>query len=53
MEFRLLGPLEAINGLLLFGLSTSVLFAVMSRLIANRLRFQAGRPGEAAGSGPK
>jgi hypothetical protein len=36
-RWRLLGPLEAINGLLLFGLSTAVMFAVMSRLIANRL----------------
>jgi hypothetical protein len=39
-RWRLLGPLEAINGLLLFGLSTAVMFAVMSRLITNRLRFQ-------------
>ena len=39
-QWRLLGPLEAINGLLLFGLSTAVMFAVMSRLVANRLRFQ-------------
>jgi hypothetical protein len=38
--WRLLGPLEAINGLLLFGLSTAVLFAVMSHLITNRLRHQ-------------
>jgi hypothetical protein len=36
-RWRLLGPLEAINGLLLFGLSTAVMFPVMSRLIANRL----------------
>ena len=36
-RWRLLGPLEAINGLLLFGLSTALMFAVMSRLIANRL----------------
>jgi len=36
--WRLLGPLEAINGLLLFGLSTAVMFAVMSRLITTRLR---------------
>jgi len=41
-QWRLLGPLEAINGLLLFGLSTGVMFAVMSRLIANGLRFQLG-----------
>jgi hypothetical protein len=31
-RWRLLGPLEAINGLLLFGLSTAVMFAVMGRL---------------------
>jgi hypothetical protein len=37
-RWRLLGPLEAINGLLLFGLSTAVMFAVMSRLVASRLR---------------
>jgi hypothetical protein len=45
-RWRLLGPLEAINGLLLFGLSTAVLFAVMSRLITNRLRHQFGQRGE-------
>jgi hypothetical protein len=39
-RWRLLGPLEAINGLLLFGLSTAVMFAVLSRLITNRLRHQ-------------
>jgi hypothetical protein len=37
-QWRLLGPVEAMNGLLFFGLSTAVLFAVMSHLIANRLR---------------
>jgi hypothetical protein len=42
-RWRLLGPLEAISGLLLFGLSTAVLFAVMSHLIANRLRYQFGQ----------
>jgi hypothetical protein len=36
-RWRLLGPLEAINGLLFFGLSTAVLFAILSHLIANRL----------------
>ena len=41
-RWRLLGPLEAINGLLLFGLSTAVMFAVMSHLIANRLHLQPG-----------
>ena len=43
--WRLLGPLEAINGLLFFGLSTALMFAVMSRLIMSRL----GHPGGAAG----
>jgi hypothetical protein len=37
-QWRLLGPLEAINGLLLFGLSTALMFAVMQHLIVNRLR---------------
>ena len=37
-RWRILGPLEAINGLILFGLSTAVMFAVMNRLITNRLR---------------
>jgi hypothetical protein len=45
-QWRLLGPLEAVNGLLLFGLSTAVLFAVLSHLIANRLRLQVGHRGE-------
>jgi hypothetical protein len=39
-RWRLLGPLEAINGLMLFGLSTAVMFAVLDRLIINRLRHQ-------------
>jgi hypothetical protein len=36
-RWQLLGPLEAVNVLLLFGLSTAIMFAVLSRLIANRL----------------
>jgi hypothetical protein len=39
--WRLLGPIEAINGLLLFGISTATMFAVMSRLI--RVRVQVSR----------
>src|SRR5438552_2599881 len=51
-RWRLLGPLEAINGLLLFGLSTAVMFAVMSRLITNHLRVQLKSPPEReSGSG--
>jgi hypothetical protein len=45
-RWRLLGPLEAINGLLLFGLSTALMFAVMSRLVAHRLRVRVGHVGE-------
>jgi hypothetical protein len=37
-RWRLLGPLEAINGLLLFGLSTAVMFAALSRLVSGHLR---------------
>jgi hypothetical protein len=44
-RWRLLGPLEAINGLLLFGLSSAVLFAVLSHLIADRLKHHFGQPG--------
>jgi Ion channel len=36
-RWQLLGPLEAVNGLLLFGLSTAIMFAVLSRLISHRL----------------
>jgi hypothetical protein len=56
-KWRLLGPLEAVNGLLLFGLSTAVMFAIMSRLISNRLHsmlgdspFADGRNGDDSGS---
>jgi hypothetical protein len=45
-RWQLLGPLEAVNGLLLFGLSTAIMFAVLSRLIANRLHLEIGRLGK-------
>jgi hypothetical protein len=38
-RWRLLGPLEAINGLLLFGVSTALMFAVLNQLIKGRLGF--------------
>src|SRR5262245_10761611 len=38
--WRLLGPLEAANGVLMFGLSASSMFAVTSRLIELRLKRQ-------------
>src|SRR5271157_1817359 len=49
-RWRLLGPLEAINGLLFFGLSTAVLFAIMSQLIAKHLQTETGYQSEAAGN---
>jgi hypothetical protein len=53
-RWRLLGPLEAINGFLLFGLSTAVMFAVMSRLIVTRLHLQPSGLDEEAGTpGPR
>jgi hypothetical protein len=45
-RWRLLSPLEATNGLLFFGMSTAVLFAIMSQLIANRLRNETGYQNE-------
>jgi hypothetical protein len=45
-RWQLLGPLEAVNGLLLFGLSTAIMFAVLSRLIANRLHREIDRLGK-------
>jgi hypothetical protein len=47
-RWRLLGPIETINGLLVFGLSTAVMFALMSRLITNRLHLQQGDVGKEA-----
>jgi hypothetical protein len=35
-SWRLLGPLEAANGALMFGVSTAIIFAVMQRLIEAR-----------------
>ncbi len=35
-RWRLLGPLEAINGLMMFGLSTAVMFAALNRLVSGR-----------------
>jgi Ion channel len=51
-RWRLLSPLEAAIGLLFFGMSTAVLFAIMSQLIANRLRSETGYQTEATGLPP-
>jgi len=36
-QWRLLGPLEAADGVLMFGVSTALIFALMQRLIQTRL----------------
>ena len=36
-RWRLLGPLEAMNGIVMFALSTALMFALMMRLIERRL----------------
>jgi hypothetical protein len=35
-SWRMLGPLEAANGMLMFGVSTAIIFAVMQKLIQTR-----------------
>ena len=40
-SWRLLGPLEAANGMLMFGLSTALIFTVISRLVGTRLHLSA------------
>jgi Ion channel len=35
-SWRMLGPLEAVNGMLMFGVSTAIIFAVIQRLIQAR-----------------
>ena len=37
-RWRLFGPLEASDGMLMFGVSTAMIFAVVQRLIQERLR---------------
>jgi hypothetical protein len=36
-SWRLLGPLEAANGMLMFGVTTAMIFAVIQRLVRARL----------------
>jgi len=38
MRWRLLGPLEAIDGIVMFGISTALVFALMMRLIERRIK---------------
>ena len=37
-RWRLLGPLEAIDGIVMFGISTALIFALLMRLIERRIR---------------
>jgi hypothetical protein len=37
-RWRLLGPLETIDGIMMFGISTALFFALLARLIDRRLR---------------
>jgi len=37
-RWRLLGPLEAIDGIVMFGISTALIFALMMRLIERRMK---------------
>ena len=49
-RWRLLGPLEAMTGVLLFGLSAATVFAIMSRLIEQRLHHGQAHADRAGGA---
>jgi hypothetical protein len=51
--WRLLGPFEALNGILFFGLSTAVMFAVLSRLFEARLKHHRGQAHDQPGKHPE
>ena len=42
-KWRLLGPLETANGMLMFGISTAMIFAVIERLVQTRFKFDDDR----------
>jgi voltage-gated potassium channel len=44
LQWRLLGPLESMMGVLMCGISVSLLFALINKLIANEVRVQPGNP---------
>ena len=50
MRWRLLGPLEAVDGIVMFAISTALIFALMMRLIEQRM--QANQMGMDAMSQP-
>jgi voltage-gated potassium channel Kch len=43
-RWRMLGPIEAANGLLMFGVSTAIIFAVILRLIESKFGLQRDPP---------
>ena len=43
-RWRMLGPIEAANGMLMFGVSTAIIFAVIQRLIEVKFGLQRDSP---------
>ncbi len=43
-RWRLLGPIEAANGMLMFGVTTAIIFAVIHRLIEAKFGLQRDQP---------
>src|SRR6516162_1821188 len=48
-RWRLLGPLEAMNGIVMFALSTALMFALLTRLIERRLKAKGEANGDESG----
>jgi hypothetical protein len=46
IRWRLLGPLEAIDGIVMFGISTALIFALMMRLIEQRIKAKEQKPAD-------
>ena len=44
LEWRLLGPLESMVGMIMAGVSVSILFAIVTRLIDTEERSSAAKP---------
>ena len=48
-RWRLLGPMEAMNGIVMFALSTALMFALLTRLIERRLKAKGEANGDESG----
>ena len=48
-RWRLLGPMEAMNGIVMFSLSTALMFALLTRLIERRLKAKGEQMGDEPG----